>query len=156
MYRAALALFLSTMAASSAIAAEDCKSAQMTRSEREINRMMAVLIDNAPLECKILRTSTKGSTCDVMCISTYTMTDTQHRSVQVYLAGAVGREANKNGVAKFSSITFLDRSLAKRGYGLRISAAEAARLQKLASEDKMDAEHLVSSILRSFSRVSTK
>lgn len=139
-----------------AFAAGTCQSSKMLSAEREVNRMVAILVNNAPIECKVLPAKKNTGQCSFLCVSTYTMTDAQHRSAQVYLTGAVGQQINKLGSAQFDNVTLIDRSLAQQGYALRISAADAARIQHQASTDQLDAPGLINAVTRAFRRVSTK
>jgi hypothetical protein len=131
----------------SASAAPTCTAPKYKSAEREINKMLEVLIDNAPIECLILPAG-DGKRCGFICATQYAMTDGQRTAAMVWIVGAGGKQINKLGVANFSSIMYIDRAIGVKGYGYEISAQEAARIQSLAHADKMSAEEVLAAVQR--------
>lgn len=131
----------------SASAAPMCSTSKFKAAERELNKTLEVLIDNAPVECMVLP-ERDGKRCGFVCATQYAMTDGQRTAALVWIVGASGKQINKLGVANFSSIMYVDRSSALKGYGYEISAQEAARIQSLAHADKISAEQVLAAVQR--------
>ena len=131
----------------SASAGPMCSTPKYKTAEREINKALSVLIDNAPVECMILP-ETDGKRCGFICATQYAMTDGQRTATMVWIVGASGKQINKLGVANFSSIMYVDRTIAIKGYGYEISAREAARIQSMAYADKISAEEVLAAVQR--------
>jgi hypothetical protein len=124
-----------------------CTTSKYKAAERAMNKMLAVMIENAPVECRILPAG-DGKRCGIVCLTAYAMTDSQRQVALVMIVGASGIQINKVGVSNFSSIMYADRTTGDGGYGYEISAQEAARIQSFAHADKMSAEEVVAAVMR--------
>jgi hypothetical protein len=112
-----------------------------------MNKMLSVLVENAPIECLMLPAG-DGKRCGVICVTEYATTDEQRAATMVWIVGASGKQFNKLGVANFSSVMYVDRTTGVKGYGYEIDAQEAARIQSLAYADKMNAEEILAAVKR--------
>jgi len=113
------------------------------------------MIDNAPLECKLMPEK-GGAQCSFLCVTAYTMSESQRTSALVYLVGITGLQVNQIGVSRFKNVMYLDRATAHDGYGMSISADDAARLQHQIKSDQITAKQFLAGVLQAFHRVSTK
>lgn len=131
----------------SASAAPTCIATKCKAAEREINKMLSVLVENAPVECLILPAG-DGKRCGIICATQYATTEEQRTATMVWIVGASGKQFNKLGVSNFSSVMYVDRTTGVKGYGYEIDAQEAARIQSLAYADKMSAQEILLAVKR--------
>lgn len=128
------------------------------RAVQNINKALAIMIDNTTVECTIAPDiATKSdSSCSLICASMNDMTKDQRRAILVWLVGTIGKEVNDKRLGRVGTINYLDRGLANSGYGLAMPLDTAASLQHLAHTDQINAMTLIAAVESGFKKKSTK
>ena len=133
-----------------------CSQATGDLAAGTVTKQLRVLVDSTTVSCIAVREPEVDGRCGLICMSPNTMTLGQRTSILVWLVGSAGKAFNASGVSLFSTVNYIDKSLAQTGVALRASAAEVSRIQSLAINDRLTPTQIISESERAFSRVATK